>query len=98
MEFLLSFAFAYWTPDESKVALYACGGAGGIELAYDVKHSRIIPFQIMQDEVRKSMLASYPLLDDGRQLIGPVGGDCNFSDLRREYVHRYPTGQSYPDP
>jgi hypothetical protein len=81
----LEFVDVYWAPDQSSVAVYACGS---VELAYDLKAHKPLPFSAMRPGIAQHIRVEYQV---PKSIAGP---DAVLSwacfDGRDEFLKRYP--------
>ena len=90
-EFILQFAHAYWSPDETKTALIGCGSSS-VEIAYDVSRRMEIPFATVREGFNTSLLDAYPSLEAPTSDFDPVSKSCLTGQWVSEFQQRYPHG------
>src|SRR5260370_37898366 len=83
----LEFVDVLWSDQES-VAVYACGA---VEVAYDLRVQKPIPFSVLRSRVAQHIRAAYQV---PRNIVGE---DAVFSwacfDGREEFLKRYPSAK-----
>jgi hypothetical protein len=89
-EMFLQFAHAYWSPDERVVAVLACG-SDVFRFAYDRTERRFIPFEGVQEEVKRDLARAYPAQIGVVSLrLDPPHSPCLERSLDEEFLRRYP--------
>ena len=93
-ELFLNFAYAYWSPDENIAALLVCG-TDVFRFAYDQKQAKMIPFETIEDDVKKKLEEDYLLPKDHPAIrIDPPHSPCMVEGWMDEFRRRYPHGVS----
>lgn len=92
-EIFLQFAYPYWSSDERLLGLVVCG-TDSFRVAYDIEQQKIVPFQNIVVDVRKSLLNSYGPPVGLPSALDPLEQACLVQPWLTEFQRRYPHGRT----